>query len=163
MPTKPGQPVEIRAARPAEAGFLSALALRSKAHWGYSKAFLDACRAELTVEAGRLGSADYRCFVAALRGEVIGFYTVETIAAGKYELEALFVEPEYIGTGVGRLLIEHAIGLLAGEGASCLTIQGDPNASRFYRAAGARQIGSRESASIPGRKLPVFEIRFGGG
>jgi hypothetical protein len=31
----------------------------------------------------------------------------------------------------------------------------------FYRTVGARQVGSRESGSIPGRFLPLFEIDFG--
>ena len=34
---------------PDEARLLSELALRSKGHWGYDQAFLDACRAELTL------------------------------------------------------------------------------------------------------------------
>jgi hypothetical protein len=34
----------IRHARPGEAGVLSALAVRSKAHWGYDGAFLDSVR-----------------------------------------------------------------------------------------------------------------------
>ena len=46
----------------------------------------------------------------------------------------------------------------AGLGGSTLTIQGDPNAEKFYLAAGARHSGTRESASIPGRFLPTFSI-----
>ena len=49
----------IRAARVGEAGFLSELALRSKAHWGYDAAFIEACRDELSVDADRLGDAEY--------------------------------------------------------------------------------------------------------
>jgi GNAT superfamily N-acetyltransferase len=90
---------------------LSALALRSKAYWGYSSDFLD----------------------------------------------ALFVEPAHIGTGIGRLLIQHALQTLADCGAVRLIIQGDANATEFYKAAGARQTGARESGSIPGRYLPLFE------
>ena len=40
----------VRAARPAEAEAISALALRSKAHWGYDPAFLEACREDLTID-----------------------------------------------------------------------------------------------------------------
>ncbi len=150
----------IREARREEASPLSELALRSKAHWGYSEEFLVSCRSELTVDPDRIGSEDYQCFVAVNEDEVLGFYTVKKVSNGVYELEALFVEPRYIGTGVGRSLIQHAVSSLSRQGAARLIIQGDPNATDFYVAAGARQIGSRESGSIPGRYLPLFEIEF---
>jgi predicted N-acetyltransferase YhbS len=73
-------------------------------------------------------------------------------------MDALFVDPDHIGTGVGRTLMNHALQLLSQCGAAHLLIQGDPNATRFYLAAGGRQVGTRESASIPGRFLPMFEI-----
>ena len=40
----------VRPAVPAEAGEISAMALRSKGHWGYDAAFLEACRADLTID-----------------------------------------------------------------------------------------------------------------
>ena len=155
------EPLSIRLAHPEEAGVLSELAFRSKAHWGYSQSFLDSCRAELAVDPERIGSADYQCFVAANRKYVIGFYAVEKVSKRVYELEALFVEPKYIGTGVGRTLIQHAISLVSKYGAERLIIQGDPNARRFYLTAGAHQIGTRESGSVPGRFLPLFQVDIG--
>jgi predicted N-acetyltransferase YhbS len=151
----------IREASAGEADLLSALALRSKSHWGYSRDFLEACRDELSVDESRLGSEDYRCFVAVENSSIAGFYTAEYVSQGVWELDALFVEPACIGTGIGRSLIQHALHLLSECDAVRLVIQGDPNATDFYRAAGARQVGSRESGSIPGRFLPLFEIDIG--
>lgn len=151
----------IRRARTEEARHLSGLAFRSKAHWDYPQEFLESCRAELTVDADRLGSAGYQCFVAVRDDIPVGFYTVEDVSDRVFELEALFVEPDYIGTGIGRSLIQHAISLLERQGADRLVIQGDPNASDFYLAAGAHRIGVRESGSVPGRYLPLFEIELG--
>ena len=150
----------IREAFPQEANLLSRLALRSKGHWGYSQDFLDACRSELTVDASRLGTANYQCFAALDGDSIVGFYTVESMSPGSYELEALFVEPEHIGCGVGRMLIQHAVRRLSERGVKRLIIQGDPHAIEFYVAAGARQVGTRESGSIPGRELPLFEIEI---
>ena len=141
---------------------LSALALRSKAHWGYAQDFLEACRDELTVDESRIGAADYHCYVAVEGDSIIGFYSLESMREGLWELDALFVEPARIGTGIGRSLIRHALGTLSGCGATRLLIQGDPNATDFYRAAGARRAGTRESDSIPGRYLPLFEIDIEG-
>ena len=153
----------IREAYPHEAELLSALALRSKAHWGYSPDFLDSCRDELTVDKSRIGSVDYRCFVVVEESTILGFYALESITEDVHELDALFVEPAHIGTGIGRLLFQHALQILADCGAVRLIIQGDANAAEFYKAAGARQTGTRESDSIPGRFLPLFELAINRG
>jgi GNAT superfamily N-acetyltransferase len=158
--TKMSESPVIREAYAHEAGLLSALALRSKAHWGYSSDFLESCRNELTVDESRIGSEDYRCFVVIEPNSILGFYALEYVSEDVYELDALFVEPAHIGTGIGRLLIQHALHMLSKRGAARLIIQGDPNATKFYRATGARQIGTRESDSIPGRYLPLYEIEI---
>ena len=150
--------MKIRKASAGESELLSGLALRSKAHWGYSAEFLACCREELTIDTSRLPEAGFECFVAANGDEVLGFYALQTISDDCSELEALFVEPKHIGNGVGKALLLHARGRAAQQGSKRLTIQGDPNAMRFYEAAGARLTGERESGSIPGRFLPMFEI-----
>jgi GNAT superfamily N-acetyltransferase len=156
-PPPPGT-VRLRAARPGEAALLSALALRSKASWGYDEAFIDACRAELTYTPSRLRDPLFHFVVAIDDGDLCGFYALETRAPQRFELDALFVAPDRIGTGIGRALIGHAIAAVRQAGGRSLVIQGDPNAAGFYHAAGARRIGSRSSGSIEGRELPLFEI-----
>jgi GNAT superfamily N-acetyltransferase len=49
-----------------------------------------------------MDSDDYRCLVAIDSGLILGFYTLEFVSEGEYELAALFVDPAYIGTGIGR-------------------------------------------------------------
>ncbi|MEO1201204.1 MAG: GNAT family N-acetyltransferase [Pseudomonadota bacterium] len=148
----------IRPARTRESAALSALAVRSKGHWGYSEQFLDACREELAVDAG---AEDV--YVAADGDALLGYYTLADLGAGSFELDALFVDPPHIGKGVGRALLDHALKSLAARGGRRLTIQGDPNASGFYEAAGARLVGARASGSIPGRELPLYRIDVGDG
>lgn len=151
-------PVRIRRAEPEEAAKLSDLAMRSKAHWGYSSAFLESCRFELSVTAEQLRSPEFDCNVASDGHSIAGFYSLVATSPAEYELEALFVDPERIGQGIGRMLVDHAIELLSTTQARTLVIQGDPHATEFYLAMGARQTGERESGSVPGRYLPVFEI-----
>lgn len=148
----------IRLAAPDEAEYLSMLAVRSKAHWGYSDEFINACRPELTYDAHQMESNRFEFMVAERLEVVVGFYASKCIDESTFELEALFVDPEFIGEGVGRLLIEHAVDNAAIRGGESLIIQGDPNAERFYLAAGAKRIGSKASGSIPGRMLPLFQI-----
>lgn len=148
----------IRPAEADEADALSELAMRSKAYWGYSNEFMEACADELRVDATQLDENNYACFVAARDRTVLGYYALVQESASHFELDALFVEPEHIGRGIGRILVEHAVQRVADAGGKVLTIQGDPNAAAFYLAVGGREAGSRESDSIPGRYLPVFEI-----
>ncbi|MGW1178013.1 GNAT family N-acetyltransferase [Kitasatospora sp. NPDC002543] len=147
--------MEIRPARPEEAGLLTGIALRSKAYWGYDEAFMAACRAELAVDAGVIeGSATV---VAEDAGRLLGFVSVSG-APPTGSLDLLFVEPEAIGRGVGRALFERARGMAAELGLRRLTIDSDPNAEPFYLAMGATRVGSVPSGSIPGRELPQLVL-----
>ena len=137
---------------------LSALALRSKAHWGYPQKFLEQCRDELTYSPEDIASGRYS-FRAIKTGESIAaFYAIEWLDGSKCELEALFVDPASIGCGLGRQLINDAKRLAGSRGMRCLRVQGDPHAAGFYLACGGKDVGVRESASIAGRMLPIYEF-----
>ena len=146
----------IRLASPDEAGALSALAKRSKAYWGYSTAFMQACEAELTYSPEDVAANPFYLLHEGAR--LLGFYALGEDADGAVELEALFVEPAAIGNGCGRALIEHAKRTAAALGFRTMIVQGDPNAARFYAAAGGIESGTRESDSVPGRFLPLYRI-----
>lgn len=145
----------MRPAEPAEAGPISELALRSKAHWGYDDGFLAACRAELTVHPEQCDGVHV---VVAVRGAaLLGFYGLAGIAP-RGELWNLFVDPPAIGTGIGGLLLRDAVRRARGLGMAVLTIDADPYAEAFYLHAGAVRIGSVPSGSLPGRVLPRLEL-----
>ncbi|MCF6338854.1 MAG: GNAT family N-acetyltransferase [Gammaproteobacteria bacterium] len=150
--------LRIRNAEPYEASYLSELAIRSKSYWGYSAKFMAACRNELVVSIEKIENEYFHYMAAERQGEVVGFYALEHLSESDFELEALFVEPRYIGTGIGKALISHAKSNAASLGGDTLIIQGDPNAEKFYLAAGGRLTGKRESASILSRFLPTFSI-----
>lgn len=137
---------------------LSALAFQSKAHWGYSAEFMSACRAELCVSEEDLESKTSTYVVAEIIGKSVGYYGLEQFDSSGWELKALFVSPAHIGTGIGRLLMEHAKSTVIKKGGQNIVIQGDPNAAQFYLNAGGQLSGERESESIPGRYLPLFTI-----
>ena len=111
-----------------DADVLTALALRSKGHWGYPASFLDRCRGELTVTPEDLENETAHYVVAETDGVVTGFYGVTQTDGESCELEALFVEPSLIGTGIGRLLLQNALQEAFNRGGSALVVQSDPNA-----------------------------------
>ena len=149
---------QIRQALTSEADHLSKLAFRSKSYWGYSDRFMQASREELMVDKRYI--KNNLTFVIEAAENVIGFYALERISHSEVELSFLFVDPAFIGRGYGRKLMTHAQEKARHLGYSKMIIQGDPNAERFYRSAGGSVIGTRKSASIPNRELPVFCINL---
>ncbi|MEM8497583.1 MAG: GNAT family N-acetyltransferase [Pseudomonadota bacterium] len=154
------EPLIIRRAKMTEADVISELAIRSKAHWGYSAEFMTACREELTVTPEHINDSQGDYFVCEVGGEIIGYCATVPTSECERELEALFVDPQCMGSGYGRTLLDHAKETACKRGARVLLIQSDPNAAAFYAAIGATHIGDTESGSIPGRFLPEYKIEL---
>ena len=89
--------------------------------------------------------------------KVRGFYSLEPIHDG-VELTHLFVVPEGVRHGFGRLLWDHAVNTARSTGYRRMKITSDPNAEGFYIEMGAIPIGTVESPAVPGRMLPVLEF-----
>src|SRR5262249_32219032 len=102
---------------------LSALCLRSKAVWGYDQAFLDACRAELTIRAEELETT--ALCVAEHDDALVGIAQI-TVDGENADLQKMFVEPGMIGLGVGRLLFDWVTRTARELGACRLMIEADP-------------------------------------
>jgi GNAT superfamily N-acetyltransferase len=76
-----------------------------------------------------------------------------------YELDHLWVLPEYIGQGIGKQLFNHAIERCKILNISILKIESDPNAQAFYEKMGAKKIGESHSDLFSeNRVLPMMEI-----
>lgn len=148
----------IRAARQEEAAGLSELAFRSKRYWGYDEEFMESCRDDLTYTPATICSPDFDFCVYEEGANVVAFYALHYLQAGIAELEAFFVDPPRIGCGIGRCLFQHAKTTATDRAAIQIIIQSDPFAQQFYLSMGAHAIGTRESDSIPGRYLPLFEF-----
>ena len=151
-------PSGIRRARADEAGALSDLALRSKAMWGYSAAFIEACRDELTVTEEQI--RDTPVYVHDGGAGPDGFYGL----AGRpprATLEYLFVAPEATRRGVGTKLLKHAVAVACRLGFTEIEVESDPNAVPFYERGGGVRIGEVESTVEAGRRLPLLLIDLG--
>ncbi len=136
-----------RLLRPAEAqecGVLTALALRSKAYWGYESAFLQACRADLTVRPEDVAAG--RVMVLVEEDTVLGLYA---LTQGERPQEAgvplFFVEPAAIGQGLGRAMWLNLVAKAQAAGYRRLKIESDPLALGFFRAMGATLAGKIRS------------------
>lgn len=141
----------------AELDALSALQLRSKAHWGYDATFMAACKDELTLTPNDL--ANTALVVADLGGTLAGAAQVGPRGRDA-DLLGLFIDPPHMGAGMGRALFQWCITAARDFSDDRLLIDADPDAAAFYERMGARRIGTTPSGSIPGRLLPLLEYRL---
>ncbi len=153
----------LRAALPDEAETLVALLLRSKAVWGYDAAFMAETRRQALRAITPDTIATHPVYVAESEGELAGFYCLcdradEPRAA---EIDWLFVEPIFIGRGVGRALVLHGIETARALAYTALVVESDQHAEGFYAALGMTRCGEQESSVVPGRMNPVlrFELK----
>lgn len=147
----------IRRARRGEAAALTALALRSKAHWPYDDAFMDLMRRLLKITEQQIRA--HHVLVHETAGVVEGV-GVMALYDGEWELDHLWVDPPAIGSGVGKRLLAAFLEEARRRGAGRLVLNADPYAEPFYRRMGAVKIGDHPVAEIPGRVLPRLALNL---
>jgi ribosomal protein S18 acetylase RimI-like enzyme len=132
-------PPRVRSARVEEVGALEQLQRRSSL-------VRDDDRADLlahpeTVELPSAAFVDGLVRVAERDGRLLGFSVVLPGASGSHELDGLFVEPDAMGGGVGRALVDDAVAALVAAGASSLEVIANDAAMGFYARAGFEVTG----------------------
>jgi N-acetylglutamate synthase-like GNAT family acetyltransferase len=146
--------LKIRRASADDAAALTALAIRSKRHWGYDDSLIELWRDDLTFTPEAI--ARKTVLVAEHRGRMLGIVGVDT-AGPTAELEDLWIEPDVMGRGLGRRLFYEGLDLARAAGARTLSIVSDPNAEEFYLRMGARRVDLVPSRP-DGRTLPRLEL-----
>jgi len=149
--------LKIRRATANAAEALTALAIRSKRHWGYDDSLIELWRDDLTFTPEAIMRKTV--LVAEHRGRMLGIVGVDT-ARPTAELEDLWVEPDVMRQGIGRRLFYAGLDLARAAGARTLSIVSDPNAEEFYLRMGARRVDLVPSRP-DGRVLPRLELPVG--
>jgi len=83
--------------------------------------------------------------LAEYKDQLAGFYTVLMPgrgSTGEGELDFMFVADHLQGQGVGRMLIDDLRDTASGLGLAQVQIVSHPPAEAFYRAIGARRVGT---------------------
>jgi N-acetylglutamate synthase-like GNAT family acetyltransferase len=152
--------IGIRAAQLQEASEISELCVRSKAVWGYDETFMALTRRALEVKPEHIDAGDVWVAIDP-EGGIAGIVALgPSDRANALDLAKLFVAPQRIGSGMGRMLLGYAMAEARRRGARRLTILSDPYAAGFYERNGAIRIGVAPSDAVPDRMLPLFEIRL---
>ena len=147
----------IRRGDAGEGARLKEIAVASKGHWGYEPARVRewADRGDFSPEVLK-GLA---LFVAEAGERVIAWASVEPRGDTAW-LADLWVEPEWIGQGVGARLFRRAAEHARSVGARTMEWEAEPNALGFYDKMGGKRI--RDSTSEWGRMLSVMGVDLDG-
>lgn len=147
----------VRNAKEEEAEHLSNLALRSKAIWGYSQEFIEACRPHIYVDSSYIQNWPVR--VLELENQIIGFYSLKTIGE-EPRLDNLWIEPEHIQSGFGRILFRDSVLVANKLGWEFFRLAGEPDAVAFYEKMGAVLIGEVQSRLRQDLFLPHMQMNL---
>ncbi len=151
--------LSLRTAHPTDLGRLTEIAHAAKRHWGYPEEWIAAWKDDLTITAETLES--YELTVASRGDEICGFSAL-AVTPPDLELEHMWVHPEAMGRGVGRLLFEHLRQRAREAGGERLVILSDPNAVGFYELVGARKTGEHHGTLLgEPRILPIYTLDLG--
>jgi GNAT superfamily N-acetyltransferase len=145
--------VVIRHGSPDDAARLKEIAIAAKAHWGYGLARVRewASHGDFTPETLKR----MQLFVAEAGDETIGWASLKAEGETAW-LEDLWVEPEWIGKGVGSRLFRAVAGHARARGATAMEWEAEPNAVGFYERMGGRHV--RSGTTEWGRTLSVMAV-----
>jgi GNAT superfamily N-acetyltransferase len=139
----------IRDSLPGEAAALEALQRRASDVWEEYRDQLAAHPEAISVPAEWIDRGLVRVAVSQ-DDRVLGFAVVLD-----EELDGLFVEPDAMRGGIGRLLVEDAAARGRAAGLSALHVTGNPNAREFYE-----RVGFVVTGEVPTRFGPGVRMRL---
>jgi GNAT superfamily N-acetyltransferase len=146
---------QIRLAIAGEAHLLSELASRAKAYWPYDEEYLRLCRSVVHVTPEDIQRWPFK---VAVEGESLCGFVAVCAVEGERMLDHLWIDPPYIGRGLGRILFMEGVASAREMGWTRFTIASDPYAEGFYLKMGAKRIGERESKIKKSLFLPLLEF-----
>lgn len=146
--------IRLRPAHTGDAGALTDILHRSKAHWGYSPQQMDAFRSEYRIGPATLHTQDI--IVVEDAGRAVAF------AGGLMQGDCLFVDflfvaPEAMGKALGSLLLQRLIDKARAAGGTRLMLESDHYAKKFYEDRGFKVVSERPSQMSPNGVIPLME------
>ena len=138
-----------------DADQLTDLTMRSKDHWGYGRKQIEEWREDLTITPKYID--ENHVYKLTVEGRIAGFYAYQAESERVVKLNYLFIEPEDIGKGFGRALVDNFFKRIKRTEFNKVVLDADPNAEEFYLRIGFKVVG-RLKSSIKDRYLPIMEM-----
>lgn len=147
----------IKRALQSDSKLLTQITINSKSSWGYSKEQIVLWEDSLTVTPDYIKAKEV--YKLSLENNVIGYYSFFELDKGNVKLDNMFLHPDFIGKGFGKIMMIHFLELIKSQGFEKVVLDADPNAELFYKKFGFRVIGQLET-SVKNRFLPVMEYQI---
>lgn len=149
--------IEITKANTHEYRVLTDITKKSKAYWGYSDEQIRKWSDLLTITEEYIQNNEV--YKLIINQSIVAYYSYFEIEKNSVRLDNLFVSPENIGKGYGKLLMNDFILKIKKSEAQRIILDADPNAQKFYESFGFVKIGEIET-SIKDRFLPIMELKL---
>jgi GNAT superfamily N-acetyltransferase len=161
LDVQPGRvaPVCVRDARPGESQALEALQWRASLHNPGDRAALMAHPDAIELPQWQIDDGLVR--VVERVGAVAGFAVLLAPVCAVCVLDGLFVEPEVMRSGLGRVLVEDAVRIARQRGAASIEVIANPHAGGFYERLGFSGVGSVATRFGPGERMRL-DVHRGG-
>ncbi len=147
--------MQIERAQENDHTILSKITYLGKAFWGYDKELLDKWKDDLTITPEYISLNE--TFKLISDGQIIGYYSFLKLENNIVKLDFLFILPEYIGSGIGKLLMTDFIDKAKSLNIEKIILDADPNAEKFYSKFGF-SIYNKLELSVKNRFLPQMEL-----
>lgn len=133
---------------------LTDICLQSNKHWGYPDYLIDLWMDKLTITPRYIRNHNI-VKIQNEHNEILGFGSIENLNGnGVFEINHLWVLPEYMDKNIGKLLLDHLESKVGNQ--KVIKVVTDPNAVPFFQNYGYQKVGEVKSKP-DGRKLPVMK------
>ena len=149
--------IEILKANNDDHTILTEITKKSKAYWGYSDEQMNAWNEALTIKEEYIQNNEV--YKLLNNSSTVAYYSYFSIYENTVKLDNLFVLPNEIGKGYGKLLMSDFILKIKKSGKSKIILDADSNAEKFYESFGFTKIGQIET-SIQNRFLPIMVLQL---
>ena len=136
---------------------LTELTKTSKAYWGYSEEQIQQWNVFLTITKEYIETNSVYKLIE--KGIIVGYYSYFSSDKTTVTLDNLFLLPNYIRTGLGKLLMNDFINRIKSENYNRIILNSEPHAEYFYQKIGFIKIGEFET-SIKNRFMPIMEMNL---
>ena len=142
-------------ANPDDHKILTEITKKSKAYWGYSDEQIEIWSEFLTVTKEYIETKSVYNLI--IDDQIVGYYSFFHESENIIKLDNLFVLPDFIGKGFGKMLLNDFFIRLKSIDVEKVILNSEPNAEEFYTKFGFVKVGQIET-SIKDRYLPIMEL-----
>ncbi|MET0944498.1 MAG: GNAT family N-acetyltransferase [Flavobacterium sp.] len=136
---------------------LTDITKKSKAYWGYSEEQIENWSEFLTVTPVYIDTNGV--YKLTIEKKLAGYYSFLYEDEKTVKLDNLFILPEYIGIGLGKILMRHFLLEMNKTSVNKIILNSEPNAELFYAKLGFVKTGQIET-SIKDRFMPIMELNI---